>query len=220
MKNWLANMVGKGMLADYVHSPLADLPLLALDFEFNSLHKKEVKFMSAGWVTGQHFQIDYDQSYYRLIRAKGDLQQSPIIHGLTARDIAQGVHAKEMYSSLMQYATTHVWVLHNAYLDMNMLKELAYRFGEAMPAITTIDTMQLALHKLSKGTGQYGVKHDAATLDSCRRRFELLSSPLHNALSDAQATLELFYAQLYDIDPKGEMRLKDLKSATNAVKVY
>jgi DNA polymerase-3 subunit epsilon len=220
MKNWLANMIGKGILADYVDSPLSEVPFLALDFEFNSLNKKQVKFMSAGWVTGQQFQIHYEHSYYRLIRAKGDLQQSPIIHGLTARDIAQGVHAKEMYSALMEYAPTHVWILHNAFLDMNMLKELAYRFGEAMPAVTTIDTMQLALHKLGKGSGQYGVKHDAATLDSCRRRFDLPSSPLHNALSDAQATLELFYAQLYDMDPKAKMRLKDLKAMTSAVKVY
>lgn len=220
MKNWLASMVGKGMLADYVAMPLAKVPLLSLDFEFNSLNKKEVKFMSAGWVTGIGYQINYDESFYRLIRAKGDLQQSPIIHGLTARDIAQGVHAKEMYTQLMQYAESHVWVLHNAHLDLTMLKELAYRFGEAMPAITTIDTMQLALHKLSKGTGQYGVKFDAATLDNCRRRLDLPSSPLHNALSDAQATLELLYAQLYDIDPKGQMTLKDLKSTTKAVKVY
>jgi DNA polymerase-3 subunit epsilon len=176
--------------------------------------------MSAGWVTGKHFQIDYHDSYYRLIRAKGDLQQSPIIHGLTARDIAQGVHAKEMYTALTQYSQSHVWVLHNAQLDMVMLKELAYRFGEPLPAITTVDTMQIALYQLKKGKGEYGVKHDAATLTSCRKRYHLPDSPLHNAISDAQATLELFYAQLYDIDPRERLTLRELKAITNAVRVF
>ena len=65
---------------------------------------------------------------------------------------------------------------------------------------------------------QYGVKHDAATLDSRRRRFDLPSSPLHNA-QDARVTLELFYAHPMIWTLK-QMCLKDLKAMTSAVKVY
>jgi DNA polymerase-3 subunit epsilon len=76
---------------------LKDCRWLAVDFEFSCMDTKTAKFMSAGWIEATSSGIDLASGYYRLIRAKGNLEQSPIIHGLTPRDISRGFHAREMF---------------------------------------------------------------------------------------------------------------------------
>jgi DNA polymerase-3 subunit epsilon len=196
---------------------LTECRWLAVDFEFSCMDPKTAKFMSAGWIEGTSMGIDLESGYYRLIRAKGDLAQSPIIHGLTPRDIARGFHAKELFEHIMQFADSHIWVLHNAQLDMVMLKQLSIRLGVPLPTIVCIDTMQLALYQLHKKMSV--IPNAAATLGACRERFDLAPALAHNALSDAMATMELWLAQMHILDATGRTTLQQLK-ATGAIKVF
>ena len=196
---------------------LKDCRWLAVDFEFSCMDPKTAKFMSAGWIEATSSGIDLASGYYRLIRAKGNLEQSPIIHGLTPRDIARGFHAKDMFEQIIQYADSHIWVLHNAQLDMVMLKQLSLRIGQPLPTIVCVDTMQLALYQLHKNMSV--IPNGAATLGACRERFELAPALAHNALSDALATLELWFAQMHVLDASGLTTLQELKS-TGAIKVF
>lgn len=196
---------------------LKDCRWLAVDFEFSCMDPKTAKFMSAGWIEATSSGIDLASGYYRLIRAKGNLEQSPIIHGLTPRDIARGFHAKDMFEQIIQYADSHIWVLHNAQLDMVMLKQLSLRIGQPLPTIVCVDTMQLALYQLHKNMSV--IPNGAATLGACRERFELAPALAHNALSDALATLELWFAQMHVLDSSGLTTLQELKS-TGAIKVF
>ena len=196
---------------------LKDFRWLAVDFEFSCMDPKTAKFMSAGWIEASASGIDISSGYYRLIRAKGNLEQSPIIHGLTPRDIARGFHAKDMFEQIIQYADSHIWVLHNAQLDMVMLKQLSLRIGQPLPTIVCVDTMQLALYQLHKNMSV--IPNGAATLGACRERFELAPALAHNALSDALATLELWFAQMHVLDASGLTTLQELKS-TGAIKVF
>lgn len=196
---------------------LKDCRWLAVDFEFSCMDTKTAKFMSAGWIEGTSTGIDLESGYYRLIRAKGDLAQSPIIHGLTPQDIARGFHVKELFEQIMQFSDSHIWVLHNAQLDMVMLKQLSIRLEMPLPTIVCVDTMQLALYQLHKTMSV--IPTGAATLGACRERLELAPAFAHNALSDAMATLELWLAQMHILDATGKTTLQELKS-TGAIKVF
>ena len=196
---------------------LTECRWLAVDFEFSCMDPKTAKFMSAGWIEATSSGIDLQSGYYRLIRASGDLEQSPIIHGLTPRDIARGFHAKDMFAKITEFAQSHIWVLHNAQLDMVMLKQLSIRLGMPLPTIVCVDTMQLALYQLHKKMSV--IPNGAATLGACRERFDLAPALAHNALSDAMATLELWLAQMHILDATGRTTLQQLK-ATGAIKVF
>ena len=77
-----------------------------------------------------------------------------------------------------------------------------------------IDTLQLALYQLNK---QHQVlPSNSATLTVCRQRLDLPAFPEHNALDDALATMQLFYAQLNELGITLENSLESL-AHTNAV---
>jgi DNA polymerase-3 subunit epsilon len=196
---------------------IKEAPLLAIDLELTSLDTQVAKITSIGWICGKNPSIDLNSAYYNIIRASGDLQQSPVIHGLTARDLVKGEHIKTAVDILTKYASSHIWVLHNASLDMQVLDKVAKALGLPKTHIVTFDTMLLELYFFNKA--QRLVKQDAVTLGNCRQRYGLNSDPNHNALDDALATLSLAFAQWYKLDKTGHARLSDLIH-TKAVKVY
>jgi DNA polymerase-3 subunit epsilon len=196
---------------------IKDTPLLSVDLELTSLDTTIAKITSIGWVKGENHSIDLSSAFYTVIRASGDLQQSPVIHGLTARDLLKGEHIKNVIGQLKAFASSHVWVLHNASLDMQVLDKLANNLRIPKFKITTIDTMLLELYFLNKT--QDMVKQDAVTLKNCRYRRGLPEAPNHNALDDALATLGLGFAQWYQFDKQSAAPLSDLLH-TKSVKVY
>lgn len=196
---------------------IKDTPLLSIDLELTSLDTNIAKITSIGWVSGTHQSIDLSSAFYTVVRASGDLQQSPVIHGLTARDLLKGEHIKTVIGQLQAFASSHVWVLHNASLDMQVLDRVAKKLGIPETQITTIDTMLLELYFLSKT--QDMVKQGAVTLEQCRQRYGFPEAPNHNALDDAVATLALAFAQWYQFDKHSSAPLSDL-AHTKTIKVY
>ncbi|MFQ3208060.1 MAG: DNA polymerase-3 subunit epsilon [Glaciecola sp.] len=196
---------------------IKDTPLLSIDLELTSLDTTVAKITSIGWVRGENQSIDLSSAFYTVIRASGDLKQSPVIHGLTARDLLKGEHVKSVIGQLQAFASSHVWVLHNASLDMQVLDKVANNLKIPEFKITTVDTMLLELYFLSKT--QDMLKQDAVTLQSCRHRHGLPEAPNHNALDDALATLGLGFAQWYQFDKQSSALLSDLLH-TKSVKVY
>jgi len=196
---------------------IKDTPLLSIDLELTSLNTNIAKITSIGWVTGEHQSIDLSSAFYTVIRASGDLHQSPVIHGLTARDLLKGEHVKNVIGQLQAFASSHIWVLHNASLDMQVLDKVAKSLGIPEFKITSIDTMLLELYFLNKK--QDMVKQDAVTLQNCRHRYGLPEAPNHNALDDALATLGLGFAQWYQFDKQSSASLSDLLH-TKSIKVY
>ncbi|MDC8832224.1 3'-5' exonuclease [Alteromonas gilva] len=205
-RQWLSG--GTALPDSRKNQLLVDTPLLAVDLELTSLDPQKAKVTSIGWVEGRAGSIDLSQCFYSVIRASGDLAQSPVIHGLTAEELAQGRHINEVLADLARYASTHVWVFHNAGLDMAVLNKVMAANDIFLPQIITLDTLKLAVYQLQK---QHEVlPPNSATLTVCRQRLNLPLAPAHNALDDAVATLQLWFAQYYSMDPKGRMSLQDL----------
>ncbi len=196
---------------------LQDTPLLAIDLELTGLDPATAEITSIGWVEGMANAIHLQGCFYRVIATARSLEQSPVIHGLVAEDIAGGERLTTVLKPLIDLADSHVWVLHNTLLDLPVILRGCAQLKYRLPPLLTIDTLRLAIYQLQKRHGSVPPK--AATLAACREREGLPPAPCHNALDDAMATLELLYAQLHELDPSGNLRLRDLRH-TGALKMY
>ncbi|GAA6183602.1 3'-5' exonuclease [Aliiglaciecola sp. NS0011-25] len=215
LKNWF---VPKSTIPEHFrHVPWQQIPFLSIDLELTSLDAKESNILSVGWVEGKKSSIALRSCYYKVIATKASLNQSPVIHGLLDEHIAQGEPVKVVLEKLKHYAQSHVWVFHNTNLDMSVLNKVFAKLGIPLPAIVTLDTLQIALYQIRKSN--HVPAPNAATLTSCRQRHNLPLAPAHNALDDAVATMELLFAQLSQLDRKGKEPLSAL-TGTGALKVF
>ncbi|MBT1451422.1 3'-5' exonuclease [Glaciecola sp. XM2] len=198
------------------HKLIANMPILAIDLEFNSLNIEHSKVLSIGWVAGINNQVDMSSAYYKVVRANVDLEQSPVIHGLVQDDIDKGSHIRETFQALEAFAHSHIWVFHNSAKDLALLDKVAKDLGCYLPQVVTLDTLKIAAYELTK---QHKVMPpNQATLTICRDKLDLPPAPAHNALDDALATLTLWFAQVSRLDPKNTLMVVDL-NRTGALQV-
>lgn len=193
---------------------LGDIPLASVDLELTSLDPVTTQITSIGYVSGSAGKITLSSSGYHVINTSADLGQSPVIHGLTLDILQQGEGLADAINSLLPLLKTHVLIFHNARLDLMALDNAFKRCGLPQIEVLYIDTLQLALYQLNK---QHQVlPSNSATLTVCRQRLDLPAFPEHNALDDALATMQLFYAQLNELGITLENSLESL-AHTNAV---
>jgi DNA polymerase-3 subunit epsilon len=193
---------------------LGDTPLASVDLELTSLDPVTTQITSIGYVSGSAGKITLSSSGYHVINTSADLGQSPVIHGLTLDILQQGEGLADAINSLLPLLKTHVLIFHNARLDLMALDSAFKRCGLPQMEVLYIDTLQLALYQLNK---QHQVlPSNSATLTVCRQRLDLPAFPEHNALDDALATMQLFYAQLNELGVTLENSLESL-AHTNAV---
>ncbi|MED6323385.1 MAG: 3'-5' exonuclease [Pseudomonadota bacterium] len=193
---------------------LGDTPLASVDLELTSLDPVTTQITSIGYVSGSAGKITLSSSGYHVINTSADLGQSPVIHGLTLDILQQGEGLADAINSLLPLLKTHVLIFHNARLDLMALDSAFKRCGLPQMEVLYIDTLQLALYQLNK---QHQVlPSNSATLTVCRQRLDLPAFPEHNALDDALATIQLFYAQLNELGITLENSLESL-AHTNAV---
>ena len=193
---------------------LGDIPLASVDLGLTSLDPVTTQITSIGYVSGSAGKITLSSSGYHVINTSADLGQSPVIHGLTLDILQQGEGLADAINSLLPLLKTHVLIFHNARLDLMALDSAFKRCGLPQMEVLYIDTLQLALYQLNK---QHQVlPSNSATLTVCRQRLDLPAFPEHNALDDALATIQLFYAQLNELGITLENSLESL-AHTNAV---
>lgn len=214
----LTNLIGsisKQLPEKWKSSSIASLPLVALDLELTSLKAKESHITSCGWIEGSDSHIDIQSAHHYILRTKQSLCQSPTIHGLTHEQVIQGHKLSHIFELILPLLAERICVFHHAALDIAALKKACDNLNKSWPPCVVIDTLQLAKYSLQKK--HRAIKHDDLTLDACRKRMGLSDSNLHNALDDAMATLELFYAFQHEL----KVSDKPLKALvhTGAVKV-
>ncbi|WP_158966278.1 3'-5' exonuclease [Paraglaciecola sp. L3A3] len=196
---------------------LADMPFLCIDLELNSMKTADAQIVSIGWIEGKNNQIKLDSCFYQLVSTKAPLNQSPVFHGLTADDVAQGESVQTVLEKLKTYAQSHIWVFHCTNLDMTILRRVYNELGISLPTIVTVDTLTFGLYQLTRH--KHPPPPNAVVLPVCRARYNLPAVPAHNALDDAMATLELLFAQIQKFSSGHPQTLENLL-ITKAVRVY
>lgn len=194
-KHWLG--LGQHLPEHWQNRAWQDVPLLAIDLELTSLNTNTAAITSIGWIAGMNGQVDLKSAFYQVINTPADLQQSPVIHGLTAEHIANGNELEPALQVLQSMLHSHLWVFHHAPLDMPILtREMSLRKID-YSGLLTLDTLSLDKYILDRA--QTVFSRHSFTLADCRHRYQFPPAPAHNALDDAMATLELAFAQLNNL---------------------
>ncbi|SFB98889.1 DNA polymerase-3 subunit epsilon [Marinospirillum celere] len=183
-------------------TPLAETPLLAVDFETTGFNPRKNSIVSIGLVPMTLKRIRCHAAKHWIVKPLSGLsQESVVIHGITHSEIQHAPDLSQVIDELLQAFAGHVMVVHHRGIERPFLNEaLKARLGEGIE-FPVIDTMELEarLHRqkrLSWWQRFLGRQPLSIRLADSRNRYHLPWYRPHDALTDALATGELLQAQV------------------------
>ncbi|WP_207061893.1 3'-5' exonuclease [Motiliproteus sp. SC1-56] len=183
-------------------TPLAAVPLVAMDFETTGFDLQRSGIVSIGLVPLNLDRIRLADARHWIVRPRARLTpESVVVHGITHSEVAQAPDLTRVLGELLAAIQGKVVVVHHRGIERPFLDvALRRRIGEGIE-FPVIDTMELEarLHR-AKPLGFWrrllGQRPASIRLADSRIRYHLPHYSLHHALTDALATAELLQAQV------------------------
>lgn len=188
-------------------TPLATLPLLAVDLETTGLSAGRDKVLAVGWVPVDGARIDLSGARRHVVR-HDDPGDAVTIHGLTHDDLEQGRPLDEVLAELRQALAGRAFLAHHAPFDVAFLDAAFRSVGERPPQPPVVCTLVLQRRLLSRH-GE--IPRGALRLWRARAGYGLAPAKAHDALNDAIACAELYLAQSAELTVGAEPRLRDVR---------
>ena len=183
--------------------PLADVPLVALDFETTGLDPDRHSIVSIGLVPFSLDGIQVGKGRHWVVRPQLPLEQTSItIHGITHTDIDKAPDLGEVLDEILEAMAGRIAVVHYRSIERPFFNvALQWRLNEGI-RFPVIDTMAIEAHlhpnrRPTRWQKFRGMKPVSIRLADSRTRYGLPHYPPHNALIDAIATAELLQAQIH-----------------------
>lgn len=205
-------------------TPLAELPLLALDVETTGFDPARDRLLSVGFVPVDGDRIVLGGAGSVLARPPsadgrgghddGGVGQSATVHGITDDLLAEGVSAAEVLDTVFAALTGRVILAHYSRMETDFLAELCRRVHGVRPPLPAVDTLDLHLRVID---GRIDMGFTAAPtrgelrLWAARERYGLPRYRAHDATVDALACAELYLAQTAELAGRGVSTLRDLR---------
>lgn len=186
-------------------TPLADVPMVALDFETTGLDPEKDAIVSIGLVPFTLRRISSSRGRYWVVNPGRQLKkESVIFHRITHSEVQERPDLAQILPELITTLTRTVVVVHYRQIERRFLDAaVRRRWGEGIifPVIDTMD-IEARLHRRDdKGwwarlmARLSGRDKQSLRLAASRTRYNLPTYSPHHALTDALATAELFQAQ-------------------------
>lgn len=192
---------------------VADMEMVALDFETTGFDVKRDRIIAAGWVLIRGDRIVMASA--REVRVRDDISdsvgQSAVIHGILDSDLDDAGSGEAMLEHLLPELAGRAIVAHGAWIERGFLAALLRRLGGTPMLNPFIDTMALERSLIEADGGRVRELHDDLTLDVCRTRRDLPDHQRHSAGADAVAAAELFLAQIAQLGGAAQVKLRDLR---------
>ncbi|WP_110240549.1 exonuclease domain-containing protein [Nocardioides gilvus] len=188
-------------------TPLATLPLLAVDVETTGLKAGHDTLLAVGWVPVNGSRIDLSGAR-RLVVRHDDPGGAVTIHGLTHDDLEEGRPLVAVLAELREALAGRAFLAHHAPFDVAFLDAAFRAVGERAPAPPVVCTLVLQRRLLSRH-GE--IPRGALRLWRARAHYGLAPAKAHDALNDAIACAELYLAQAAEISTGGVSRLGDVR---------
>lgn len=131
--------------------------------------------------------------------------------GITTSMVRGAPTIAEVLPAFLEFARGAVLVAHNAPFDIGFLRAAAAQHGHPWPAPTVVDTVALARRALTRDDVP---NNKLATLAAY---FRATVTPVHRALDDARATVEVLHGLLDRLGALGVTTLEDLATAADPV---
>lgn len=195
----LERFYARGTLAS--DTPLSEVPMVALDLETTGLNPEQHGIVSLGLVPFTLERIRMNQSFYRVVRPRRELEDRSItIHQITHEDLDEAPDLADIAETLLEALAGRVVVVHYHAIERRFLhRAFARRFGEGV-MFPLIDTLAIEKRLSQRITPNpltwFGDRRVSLRLADARRRYHLPQYSPHHALTDALATAELFQAQV------------------------
>ena len=181
---------------------------LVIDLELTGLDPKQHEIVSVAWVVIDNQCIKMSESQHFINKDVKSLEQSPVFHGISNEAITNGRSLNSILKSLSAHFNDCILVFHNAALDWGFLKVALKQANITTRPKLILDTLHIEKKRLLNQSTE--IKQDDLTLNACRTRYELPSYHCHHALTDAQATAELFLAQCHQISCGKKLKVGEL----------
>jgi len=184
---------------------------LTLDLETTGSDPGVDEIVSAGWVRISGGAIDLGTATRRMVRLSGPMPEaSAVIHAITDDEAAQGEPLRAVLVDILRALAGRVLVAHYARTELGFLEAACRRCLGGGLLVPVVDTLQLARRRYSRA-GREPARGEFR-LDALRMQYNLPGHQMHDALSDAIATAELFLAQAAELSAAGELPLRALLS--------
>lgn len=184
-------------------TPMAEVPMVALDFETTGLDPDQHSIVSVGLVPFTLNRISLPGARHWVVRPPLPLhQESVTIHGITHSDIEHAPDFGDILEELLPALAGKVVVVHYRAIERPFFNvAMNWRLKEGID-FPVIDTMANEAHLHPKRNPSVwqrwmGKKPVSIRLGDSRLRYHLPHYPGHNALIDAIATAELLQAQVH-----------------------
>ncbi|WP_299444679.1 exonuclease domain-containing protein [uncultured Phycicoccus sp.] len=197
-----------GPLAEFLRAgspgrdtPLADLPLLALDIETTGLDPRTDRVLSLGWVPVDGGRVVLGGAGHVVVSDAGEVGQSATVHGITDDALATGSRLDEVLPEVLAALSGRVLLAHFARIETEFLGSACERlWGAGMPC-EVVDTFELERRAVG-GVWGGATPPGALRLWAARQRRGLPVYRAHEALTDALACAELYLAQRAELEAR------------------
>lgn len=191
-----------GMVAP--DTPLAEVPLVAMDFETTSLDPRKGGIVSIGLVPMSIQRIRCAQARHWVLKPRARLSsESVVVHGITHSEIEAAPDLSRILDELLAQLQGKVVVVHHRGIErafLNAALKARIREGIEFPVIDTME-LEARLHRRRKPgfwARLRGRQPVSIRLAPSRERYHLPYYRPHHALTDAIACGELLLAQVAD----------------------
>lgn len=124
--------------------------------------------------------------------------------GITTAMVTGAPRLPPVLASLLEFCAGAVLVAHNAPFDIGHLRAACRRHGPSWPRPAVICTARLARRVLTRDEAP------SCRLSALARLFRATTTPIHRALDDARATVDVLHGLLERVGGRGVASLEDL----------
>jgi DNA polymerase-3 subunit epsilon len=126
------------------------------------------------------------------------------ITGITNAMVYQAPRLDTVLPAFLEFAAGAVLVAHNSGFDVSFMKAACSRFGYHWPRPTVVCTVKLARRVLTREEAP------SCRLSALATLFRASTMPVHRALADAKATVDVLHALLERVGSVGVQSLEEL----------
>jgi DNA polymerase-3 subunit epsilon len=134
-----------------------------------------------------------------------------VLTGITDGMVAGAPPIRAVLPAFLEFARGAVLVAHNAPFDVGFLRAACEATGHAWPAPTVVDTARLARQVLTRDDSP------DCKLSTLARVFRSSTKPVHRALADARATVDVLHGLLERVGCLGVHSLEELATYSSRV---
>lgn len=184
------------------HTPIGEVPMMALDFETTGMDASKHTILSIGMVPFNLQSIRPADGKYWVVKPQSDLHEESIIyHRITHSEIESAPDINDVLDDILDQIAGHLVVVHYHNIERRFLdKALINNRGESC-LFPMIDTMLIEarferVQRFQNLKRWFGIAPPSIRLDASRKRYNLPRYSSHHAKVDALATAELLQAQI------------------------